>query len=386
MKASDFSGDSWGRLARIAGGYEAFVPRPLPPPMESTWALTSALSRADRALAELAGAASALPNPHVLIAPFVRREAVLSSQIEGTQASLSDLFFFESGRAFAKSPGAAPPADVREVANYVTALDYGLARVETLPVSLRLLRELHERLMQGIGGAGVTPGEFRTRQNWIGPPNSRLDDAVFVPPPVSAMERCLHDFEVFIHASTDLPALVRIALVHYQFEAIHPFIDGNGRIGRLLISLLLCSEGLLSQPLLSLSAFLEHHRNDYYRLLLDVSRKGSWSAWIEFFLAGVEEQSRDAIRRTKALLDLRQRYRAQFESARSSALLLKLVDGLLETPVLTIPQAAKRLKITHRAATMNVMKLVAAGVVAEITGRGRNRVFVARGILGVLER
>jgi Fic family protein len=347
--------------------------------------LTSALSRADRALAELAGTARALPNPQVLVAPFVRREAVLSSQIEGTQASLSDLFFFESGPAFAKSPGAAPPEDVREVSNYVTALDYGLARLETLPVSLRLLRELHERLMQGIGGASLTPGEFRTRQNWIGPPNSRLDDTVFVPPPVSAMERCLHDLETFVHASSDLPALVRIALVHYQFEAIHPFIDGNGRIGRLLISLLLCSESLLSQPLLSLSAFFEHHRNDYYRLLLEVSRKGAWSAWIEFFLAGVEEQSRDAIRRTKALLDLRQRYRAQFESARSSALLLKLVDGLLEAPVLTIPQAAKRLRITHRAATLNVMKLVEAGVVAEVTGRGRNRVFVARGILGVLE-
>ena len=386
MKPSDFSDDSWGRLARIAGGYEAFVPRPLPPPLESTWTLTSALSRADRALAELAGAARALPNPRVLAAPFVRREAVLSSQIEGTQASLSDLFFFESGPAFAKASGAAPPADVREVANYVTALDYGLARLETLPVSLRLLRELHERLMQDIGGAHLTPGEFRNRQNWIGPRNSRLDDAVFVPPAVPAMERCLHDLETFIHAPSKLPALVRIALVHYQFEAIHPFIDGNGRIGRLLVSLLLCSEGLLSQPLLSLSAFFEHHRSDYYRLLLDVSRKGAWSAWIEFFLAGVEEQSRDAIRRTKALLDLRQKYRAQFESARSSALLLKLVDGLLEAPVLTIPQAAKRLKITHRAATLNVMKLVEAGVAAEVTGRGRNRVFVARGILGVLER
>lgn len=386
MKASDFSSDSWGRLVRVAGGYEAFVPRPLPPPLESTWTLTSALSRADRALAELAGAACALPNPHVLAAPFVRREAVLSSQIEGTQASLSDLFFFESGPAFAKSPGAGPPEDVREVANYVTALDYGLARLETLPVGLRLVRELHERLMEGIGGASLTPGEFRTRQNWIGPPNSRLDDAVFVPPPVSAMERCLHELETFIHASSDLPALIRIALVHYQFEAIHPFIDGNGRIGRLLISLLLRSEGLLSQPLLSLSAFFEHHRNDYYRLLLEVSWKGAWSAWIEFFLAGVEEQSRDAIRRTKTLLDLRQRYRAQFESARSSALLLKLVDGLLEAPVLTIPQAAKRLRVTHRAATLNVMKLVEAGVVAEVTGRGRNRVFVARGILGVLER
>jgi Fic family protein len=386
MKASDFSGDSWGRLVRVAGGYEAFVPRPLPPPLESTWALTSSLSRADRALAELAGAARTLPNPHLLIAPFVRREAVLSSQIEGTQASLSDLFFFEAGPAFAKTSDVAPPADVREVANYVRALDYGLARLETLPVSLRLLRELHERLMEGVRGDHLTPGEFRTRQNWIGLPECRLDDAVFVPPPVWAMERCLHDLETFIHAPSALPALVRIALVHYQFEAIHPFIDGNGRMGRLLISLLLRSEGLLSQPLLFLSAFFERRRSDYYQLLLEVSRKGAWSPWIEFFLAAVEEQSRDAIRRAETLLEMRRQYRARFESARSSALLLKLVDGLLEAPVLTIPQAAKRLKITHRAATLNVMKLVAAGVVAEVTGRGRNRVFVARGILGVLEQ
>jgi Fic family protein len=366
MKGSEFSVDSWGRLANLAGGYEAFVPKRLPPPLPPTWALSSALSRADRALAELAGAARSLPNPQVLVAPFVHREAVLSSRIEGTQASLSDLFFFESAPASGKAAGGAvAPNDVREVANYVTALEYGL---------------------EGVDGAGLTPGEFRTRQNWIGPPGSPLDDAVFVPPPVGQMERCLHDLEAFIHAPSDLPALVRIALVHYQFEAIHPFIDGNGRIGRLLVSLLMHSEGLLVRPLLSLSTFFELHREDYYRLLLDVSREGAWTAWIEFFLAGVEEQARDSIRRTKTLLDLRQRYRARFESARSSALLLKLVDGLLESPVLTIPQAAKRLGVTHRAATLNVQKLVDAGVVVEVTSRGRNRIFVARGILGAIEK
>lgn len=387
MKGSDFSANTWGRLANIAGGYAAFVPKRLPPPLTATWTLSSAVSRADRALAELAGAARSLPNPNVLVSPFVHKEAVLSSRIEGTQASLSDLFFFESAPASAKAPrGAGRTDDVREVANYVTALEYGLGRLETLPVSLRLLRELHERLMDGGGGAGLTPGEFRTRQNWIGPAGSRLDDAVFVPPPVREMERCLQELEEFIHAPSDLPALVRIALVHYQFEAIHPFIDGNGRIGRLLISLLLFTEGLLERPLLSLSAFFERNRQDYYQLLLSVSREGAWIAWIEFFLAGVEEQARDSIRRTKALLDLRQRYRSRFESARSSALLLKLVDGLLESPVLTIPQAATRLGVTHRAATLNVQKLADAGVVVEVTSRGRNRIFVARGILGAIEK
>jgi Fic family protein len=334
----------------------------------------------------LSGAARSLPNPQVLVAPFVHKEAVLSSRIEGTQASLSDLFFFESALTPAKAGEGAPPDDVREVANYVTALEYGLTRLETLPVSLRLLRELHERLMDGVGGAILTPGEFRTRQNWIGPPGSRLDDAVFVPPPVREMERCLHDLESFIHAASDLPALVRIALVHYQFEAIHPFIDGTGSIGRLLISLLMRSEGLLEQPLLSLSAFFERRRRDYYELLLDVSHRGAWTAWIEFFLAGVEEQARDAVRRTKALLDLRQKYRARFEAARSSALLLKLVDGLLEAPVLTIPQAARRLGVTHRAASLNVQKLVEAGVIVEVAGRGRSRIFIARGIFGAIEK
>jgi Fic family protein len=386
MKGSDFSTVSWGRLADIAGGYTAFVPKRLPPPLPPTWALSSAVSRADRALAELSGTARSLPNPQVLVAPFVHKEAVLSSRIEGTQASLSDLFFFESALTPAKAGEGAPPDDVREVANYVTALEYGLTRLETLPVSLRLLRELHERLMDGVGGAILTPGEFRTRQNWIGPPGSRLDDAVFVPPPVREMERCLHDLESFIHAASDLPALVRIALVHYQFEAIHPFIDGNGRIGRLLISLLMRSEGLLERPLLSLSAFFERRRRDYYELLLDVSHRGAWTAWIEFFLAGVEEQARDAVRRTKALLDLRQKYRARFEAARSSALLLKLVDGLLEAPVLTIPQAARRLGVTHRAASLNVQKLVEAGVIVEVAGRGRSRIFIARGIFGAIEK
>ena len=387
MKASDFSPGSWGRFAGIPGGYDAFVPKRLPPPLPPTWALGSAVSRADRALAELAGAVRSLPNPRILVSPFVHKEAVLSSRIEGTQASLSDLFFFESAPAFAR-PGrdAAPPDDVREVANYVTALEYGLARLETLPISLRLLKELHERLMEGIGGAGVTPGEFRTRQNWIGPPGSRLDDAVFVPPPVREMEHCLHELESFVHASSELPALVRIALVHYQFEAIHPFIDGNGRIGRLLISLLLSSEGLLTQPILSLSAFFEQHRSEYYRLLLAVSRKGAWTEWITFFLSGVEEQARDATRRTRALLALRQKHRAHFESARSSALLLKLVDGLLEAPVLTIPQAARRLNVTHRAATLNVLKLVEARILVEVAGKGRTRVFVARAILDAIER
>lgn len=350
-----------------------------------TWELAGSLSRADRALAELAGVARALPDPHLLVAPFVRREAVLSSQIEGTQASLLELFLFEAAPSRARLEGREAASDVREVANYVRALNYGLKRLETLPVSLRLVRELHERLMEGVQGGRLTPGEFRRSQNWIGPPGCTLDQAIFVPPPVEEMAGALSDLEAFLHSPSNLPPLVRMGMVHCQFEAIHPFIDGNGRIGRLLISLLLCHEGLLKEPLLYLSAFFERRRADYYSRLLDVSRRGAWAAWLEFFLAAVEEQSRDALWRIGKFLELRQQYRSRFETARSSALLLTLVDDLFEAPVLVIPRVAKRLGITHRAASLNVLKLVGAGIVEEITGRERSRIFVAESILRILE-
>jgi Fic family protein len=386
MKLSDFSKDSRGQVIRAAGGYDAFVPNRLPPELDLTWGLVASLSRADRSLAKLAGAARTLQSPQLLIAPFIRREAVLSSRIEGTQASLSDLFLFEVAPSHTGQPEREGVSDVREVANYVRALDYGLKRLETFPISLRLIRELHERLMEGVRGDRVTPGEFRRSQNWIGRPGCTLEEAIFVPPPVEEMTNALSDLEAFLHSPSTLPPLVRLALSHYQFEAIHPFVDGNGRIGRLLISLFLCQEGLLNQPLLYLSAYFERRRDDYYRLLLDVSRRGSWAAWIEFFLAAVEEQSRDVVWRTGKLLELRLQYRSGFETARSSALLLTLVDDLFETPVLMIPRVAKRLKITHRAAMLNVRKLVDAGIVEEVTGRERNRIFVARRILRILEQ
>ena len=231
-------------------------------------------------MSELAGAARTLPNPHLLIGPFIRREAVLSGRIEGTQASLSDLFFFEAS-------GAADPAvpDVREVSNYVKALEHGLARLDALPISLRLIREIHAKLMEGVRGEHLTPGEFRRSQNWIGAPGCTLMEAIFVPPPEEEMMECLGELEKYLHEPSALLPLVRLALVHYQFETIRPFLDGNGRIGRLLITLLLCAEGLLSEPLLYLSAYFERHRQDYYRCLLDVSHAGQWSHWISFFCA-----------------------------------------------------------------------------------------------------
>ncbi|MBI5509572.1 MAG: Fic family protein [Deltaproteobacteria bacterium] len=380
MEQISFSRKAPGRLIRAPQGFVAFVPDPLPPDLAASWELTTALSAADRALSELGGAARNIPNPHLLIRPFVSREAVLSSRIEGTQASLSDLFYFEAAATVAGGAG-----DVREVANYVTALEYGLGRLDTLPLSVRLIRELHGHLMKGVRGEQATPGELRRSQNWIGPPGKSLADATYVPPPPHEMTEALGALEKFLHGRATLPPLVRLALVHYQFEAIHPFLDGNGRVGRLLITLLLCHEGLLREPLLYLSAFFDANRDDYYRLLLAVSQKGAWSDWILFFLTGVETQAKDAVARIGVLLDLWRSYRHRFEAARSSALILRLIDRLFEQPVITIPGAAKLMRVTHRAASMSIEKLCHAKILTETTGKKRDRVFVARGILEAVD-
>jgi Fic family protein len=342
--------------------------------------LVRALSEADRSLSELAGIARTLPNPHLLIGPFVRREAVLSSRIEGTQASFSDLLFFEAANLREKEV-----PDVREVANYVRALEHGLERLDDFPLSLRLLQEIHEKLMTGVRGEHQTPGEFRRSQNWIGPPGCSLMEATYVPPPVEEMLGTLDAFEKYLHEKSVLPPLIRMALIHYQFEAIHPFLDGNGRIGRLLVTLLLCVEGLLSQPLLYLSAFFERHRSDYYGRLLAVSQRGRWVEWIDFFLRAVATQAQDAIRRSDKLLALWQGYRQRMQEARASALLLQLVDDLFSYPALTNPGTSKRLSVTPRSTQLNIDKLVTAGILTEATGQKRNRVFVAPEIIAVIE-
>lgn len=381
MQDTDFTGDRWADPFRDANGYWFCVPRPLPPTLDLTWKMAETLSRADQQLGKLGGLAANLPNPHLLIGPFMRREAVLSSRIEGTQASLSDLFLFEAAQA---EP--VRGSDVREVMNYVRAMEHGLRRLSDLPLSLRFIREIHERLMHGVRGENMTPGEFRRSQNWIGPPGCTLTDATFVPPRLPEMHEALSRFESYLHAPTAFPALIKLALVHYQFEAIHPFLDGNGRVGRLLVTLQLCHGELLPEPLLYLSAFFEKNRRQYYDLLLSVSRSGNWSGWVNFFLEGVAEQANDAVARTKAVLELWKEYRQRFESARSSALVLRLVDKLFETPAITIPRTADFLGVTYRSASLNVQKLVAAGILKEVTGRDRNKVYLARAILDVAER
>lgn len=382
MKPEEFSGLAAGRVKRAPGGYWCFVPNPLTSQIIWEPDLVCALSAADRAVGELAGMGRNLPNPHLLISPFIRREAVLSSRIEGTRASLSDLYAYEAKQMLLWS--LEEDSDVGEVVNYVRALEYGLNRLQDLPVSLRLIRELHSMLMEGVRGGGRAPGEFRRVQNWIGPSGCNLEDATFVPPSPSELPGVLDAFEKFIYEEKDLPPLIRLAMIHYQFEAIHPFLDGNGRLGRMLIVLLLCAWGILPQPLLYLSAYFEAHRKFYYDTLQAVSTKGAWNDWFLFFLKGIESQSRDAVARAKRLLDLQKDYHEKY--GRSSGTGFRLIDLLFESPVITIPQASKYLGVSYQAAHKHVKELKKAGILRETGDRVRNRLYFAREVLGAVEK
>jgi len=359
-------------------GYWAFVPNPLPPDLNWDNLLVSLISRADLALGTLSGLGETLPNPHLLIYPFIRREAVLSSRIEGTRSSLSDLLLFEATRV-EKERG------VREVQNYVRAMEYGLRRIEELPLSLRLIRELPGILMEGVRGEQATPGEFRRSQNWIGQAGCTLSDATFVPPPVSEMMETLDQLERFLHADADLPPLVKLALIHYQFETIPPFLDGNGRIGRLLISLFLCQQGILTKPLLYLSAFFERHRQEYYYRLLEVSQRGAWHEWIAFFLHAVVQQSGDAVRRARRLLDLHQSYYQMSLERRLPPTARQLVELIFMKPVLNARVVQESLRVTYPGAQKAIDALVEQGVLSEITGGKRNRAYASGEALRILE-
>jgi len=378
MDIAQFQNSPSGRLVRAVDGYWAFVPNPLPPQLTWDSPLASLASRADLALGTLSGLGETLLNPHLLIYPFVRKEAVLSSRIEGTQSSLSDLLLFEATKAEKQQ-------DVREVQNYVRAMEHGLKRLEELPLSLRLIRELHTILMEGVRGERATPGEFRQSQNWIGPPGCILNDATFVPPPVAEMKEALDQLEKFLHADTQLPPLVELALIHYQFETIHPFLDGNGRIGRLLITLFLCQCGILNKPLLYLSAFFERHRQEYYQYLLGVSQNGAWRQWIEFFLQAVVEQSDDAVKQARRLLDLHQNYRQTSLGKRLPPTAVELVELIFVRPVLNTRVVQEYLKVTFPAAQKAIKSLIEEGILAEITGGKRNKAYAAKEILGILE-
>jgi Fic family protein len=303
---------------------------------------------------------------------------VLSSRIEGTQATLGELLAAEAGATVDRSP-----ADLREVANYVAALEYGVARLRTLPLSLRLVRELHGKLMRGVHGDVSTPGEFRRTQNWIGPAGCTLAEARFVPPPAAELMRCLGPWEKFLHDDS-LPPLIHAALAHSQFEAIHPFIDGNGRVGRLLITLQLVAKGVLPLPLLYLSAFFEATREEYYTRLLAVTEKGEWEEWLAYFLRGVAQQSEDALRRIQRIDDLLREWRERIAKA-PSRLPGKTIEFFAENPFWTVKKLAERLNVAFTTAQRAIDRLERAGIVTLTVEAKRNRVYCARAILEILE-
>jgi Fic family protein len=371
---SEFAETRAGRYVRQPAGYRAFIPVALPPlpPVRVEGKLQALLSRADMALGRLDGSIHTLPNPNLFVFMYVRKEAVLSSQIEGTQSSLQDLLSAEAQLFAPEAPG-----DVDEVVNYVAAMNYGLKRLSELPVSVRLIREIHEMLLQGVRGSRLTPGELRCSQNWIGPGGCTLNDAVFVPPPPDVVPQALGDMENFLHSSSDMPLLIKIGLAHAQFETIHPFLDGNGRVGRLLITFLLCEGGVLLKPVLYLSYYFKRHRQTYYELLQRVRDHGVWEEWLEFFLQGVAEVSAEATETARNILALREQHRELITDhlGRAAGNGHRLLERLYERPIIAVNEVKELVGTTYPAANQLVQKLIELGILSEITGQARNRRF-----------
>lgn len=367
MDATRYESTPFGQAQWVGGrhGYVAYRPSPLPRRLDLTPQAVLRLADAEAALGRLAGTGRLLPNPHLLVRPYLRREAVSSARIEGTQASLADVFEAEADER-------PLDADVEEVVNYVRALEAGLARLDVLPLSTRLVREMHAIVLDGVRGRERQPGRLRTSQNWIGPPGATIESATFVPPPPDDLGRLLTDWEHFVHEQTGLPVLVEAALLHYQFETMHPFLDGNGRVGRLLIVFYLVMCGRLPEPLLYLSPYFEARRDDYYEHLQGVRERGAIDEWLRFFLAGIELQAADAVRRAERLLDLRETYRSRVGAAtRSQAILL--VDIAFEQPVLTTRIVERGLGVSRPSAIRFLSTLADAGVLTERPPGPRNQ-------------
>ena len=361
-----------GTYIKQASGYRAFIPKPLPPtpPLAMDAEMVRLLADASLGLGRLDGVGALVPNPELFVAMYVRQEAVLSSQIEGTQCTLEEVLKYELDPG-----GVAQPAEIAEVVNYVGAMNHGLARLaDDFPLSLRLIREIHARLMQGVRGAASDPGEFRRTQNWIGPPGATLQNARFIPPPVPEMNDALGDLEKFLHDTESLPALMHFGLVHAQFETIHPFLDGNGRVGRLLITFLLCQRGILRRPLLYLSHFFKMNRAEYYDRLMAVRESGHWEQWLKFFLRGVAEVSASATATAEAILALQNEHRQiVLEKAGNAPLGQRLLDFLLRQPLVTVRAIEAQLDCAYVTANKLVEQFAALGILRETTGGQRNR-------------
>jgi len=372
MESIKFSGRS-GRYIKQLQGYKAFVPEPLPPKnpeLEISDELQACLSKADRSLGRLDGAIQTLPDPDLFVFMYVRKEAVLSSQIEGTQSSLSHLLKRE---AEVLDPDT--PQDVNEVINYVGAMNLGLRLLDTLPVSTRLVKEIHQKLLENVKGQEQNPGHLRTSQNWIGPGGCQIRDATFVPPAPTDMVEALSDWEKFLHESDSIPLLVKIGLAHAQFETIHPFLDGNGRVGRLLITLLLCEKQVLLKPVLYLSYYFKQNRQEYYDLLQGTRDAGDWESWIKFFVQGVDDVSRQATQTAREIVELRERHRAlivdSFGQVAGNG--IKVLEHLFSQPIISVRRIMNLTGVTFAAANQLMHRFEDAGVLVEITGQARNR-------------
>ncbi|MCK4419575.1 Fic family protein [Candidatus Aerophobetes bacterium] len=362
-------------------GYKTFIPKPLPPdpPLSMDEELIDLLSKAARAIGRLDGITEVLPNPDLFIAMYVRKEAVISSQIEGTQSSLIDILEYEitgEKRRF--------PSDIGEVINYIDAMNYGLERVKSLPLSLRLIREIHSRLLAGVRGQERRPGEFRSSQNWIGAPGCTLKTADFVPPPPQEMITAMGELEKFLYDESPRPTLITCGLVHCQFETIHPFLDGNGRIGRLLITFLLCQRGVLSRSLLYLSHYFKRYRREYYDCLMSVREKGDWEGWVKFFLKGIWEVSKEAVETSRYIISLESEHTRLIQERVRSGQAVNLLELLFRYPIISIPEVKDRLQIAFGTANRLINEFVRLGILKEITARERNRLFAYTKYLDLL--
>jgi len=373
-----------GHFVLQPGGYKAFIPKPLPPrpAVRYTEGLQSLLSRADRSLARLDGIITVLPNPELFIAMYVKKEALLSSQIEGTQASLEGILEFEADLTPRDNI-----AGVKEVINYIKALDYGIDRLKDLPVSLRLIREIHRVLLEGARGSQRNPGEFRRSQNWIGPAGAPLSEAAFIPPPPDVLAEAMSEIEAFLHARDRIPPLVKIALVHAQFETVHPFLDGNGRVGRLLITFYLFWQGILSKPVLYLSFHLKKYRTKYYDLLMKVRADGAWEEWIGFFLEGIVETSDEATGTAREIIALKDALITRlYEHVISSIHAVRLIDLLFRRPLISATDIAAALALSKEAVNQLVRRFEKAGILTEVSGKQRYRRYLFKEYVDLIAR
>lgn len=373
-----------GRFVKQKRGYKAFIPAALPPepPVKFNSELQTSLSKADRALARLDGIVTVLPNPDLFIAMYVKKEALLSSQIEGTQASLEGVLEFEADLTPKEDID-----DIKEVINYIKALNYGIERLKEFPMSLRLIKEIHKILIKGTRGTHKTPGEFRKTQNWIGPPGASLNEATFVPPPPDMLLKLMGEMEKFIHSKDKIPPLIKIALIHSQFETIHPFLDGNGRIGRLLITFYLYWKNILSKPLLYLSFYFKKNRAGYYDLLMRVRTEGIWEEWIKFFLKGISEISEEASNTAREIIKLKENLITKlFKNSISSIYAVKLIDLLFENIVIDVRHVTDKFSI-HRDTSNELLKrFEKIGILKEITGKQRYKKYIFNDYVEIIKR